>query len=268
MSEENAPVEADTASEAPESWRDALGEDIKENATLAKYDSVEKLASAHINLQRHLGSEKIAKPVTESDWDDVYSFLGRPEEAAGYEIALNEEWGEGVRNELSDQNLEGFRAEAHKLGLNAAQAQGLINYYGNTVNTGQAAIAEAQGQSLQDAEKALHAEWGQAFDQRLDFAKKAASEYGGDEFVALMEQTGLGNNPAVLKMLANVAQSNMSDKDLAGPTNGAKQALTPQEARDEATKFMSHEAYLDKRHPEHTKLVKQVQSMFEAAYNG
>lgn len=260
---DTAPIDATTEEVT---WRADLPEDIRENPTIGKYDSVEKLASAHINLQSHLGRDKIAKPVTEDDWNDTYDFLGRPESADAYEININEEYPDQVKAAFDEQSLTAYKAKAYELGLNANQTQELLNFYGGNLAGQYAAMEEAQGQSLEEGEKALQAEWGRAYEQNKGFAQKAFEQYGGEELAQVMETSGLGNHPAVLKAFANIAKSTMADKELVGPTNQSGQALTPQEAKDQAAQLMANPAYTNKRHPEHAGLVKQVQRLFESAY--
>jgi len=255
----------DTAAETV-TWRADLSDDIQDNATLAKYDDINALASAHINLQRHLGAEKIVKPQTEDDWQDVYNFLGRPEDASAYEVQIADELPDQVKAAFDENSMAAFKDEAFKLGLNSTQVQGMVNFYAGNLGSQFEAMNTSQAESLESGEQALHQEWGRAYDQNIDFAKKAFAEYGGDDLAAVMESSGLGNNPAVLKAFANIAKVTMSDKDLAGPTNGGQVALTPQEAKDQASTIMSNPAYTDRHHPEHTKLVKQVQGLFEQAY--
>lgn len=256
-------VAENTEAETPQTWRDSLPEDIREDATLAKYENVDSLAAAHINLQRHLGADKIAKPVTDSDWNDVYNFLGRPEDANGYEIALPED----VQGLISEESLNGLQSKAHELGLNQSQFTGLMDWWSNDQGRQMAAHKEGLETAITDAESAMKEEWGRAYEQNLAASQKAVQEYGGDELVQYLNESGLGNNPALIKAFANIAKANMPDKDLAGPQNNAEAALTPQEARDQASTLMAHPAYMDKTHPEHGGLVKKVQSLFEQAYN-
>jgi len=268
MSEDIAPAaETDTANSGEEqTWRSSLSEDIKDNATLAKYDSVEKLASAHINLQSHLGRDKIAKPVTDDDWDDVYNFLGRPESADAYQVDLPDEMPDFIRDQFNDETLGSFKSFAYEKGLNQEQVNALVQWQAQNMIGQHEKFNEMTEKNVFEAESALKKEWGAAYDQNLNMAKAAFSEFGGDELAALMEQSGLGNNPVVLNTFANIAKVTMPDKDLAGPTNQGQQALTPQEARDKAASFMAHPAYLDKNHAEHGKLVKDVQNLFQQAY--
>jgi len=270
MSEENAPAEADTAAPeataAEETWRSSLPEDIRENPTLGKYDSIEKLAAAHINLQSHLGRDKISKPVTEDDWNDVYNFLGRPEDATEYELAFPDNIPNEVKSAFDEGTMNAFREKAHSLGMNQQQVSELFGWYAKLQGQGMSQMADQQAASLEEGEAALREKWGRAYDQNVDFAKKAFEKYGGDDLAQIMDTSGLGNHPAVLEAFAQIAKATMPDKELIGPTNGGQTALTPEEARLEAQKIMANPAYTNRRHPEHAGLVKQVQRLFERAH--
>jgi len=219
-----------------------------------------------VNLQSHLGRDKIAKPVTDSDWDDVYEFLGRPESADKYEIELPEGLPDEIASQFNDETLSSFKQEAHKLGLNAEQVKRLVAWQAGNMSNQHEFYKGIIDQSMEQGESALRQEWGRAYDQNLGFARKAFNEYGGDALAAKMESSGLGNDPDVLKAFANIAKTTMADKDLAGPSSGTHMALTPEEARAEASTIMSHPAYTDKRHPEHNSMVKKVQGLFAQAH--
>ena len=276
MPDENAPAEMADNAESSEStstaetsgtdWRSSLPEEIRDNPSFSKFKDVDSLAASYVNLQSHLGRDKIAKPVTESDWGEVYEFLGRPEDPDKYEISLPEERPELVASQFSDEALSSFKQEAHKLGLNSAQVSSLVSWQANNMVGQHKAMEDTMAQSIDSGENTLREEWGRAYDQNLEFAKKAFNEYGGDELASKMESSGMGNDPDVLKAFANIAKTTMADKDLAGTTNGAKLAMTPEEAKAEAATIMGHAAYTDKRHPEHTAIVKKVQDLFNQAY--
>lgn len=251
---------------ANDDWRSALSDDIKGNPTLEKIKSVDALASSYINLQSHLGRDKITKPVTEDDWNDVYDFLGRPESADAYKVEFGDDVPEEIKAQFDDESMGAFKAKAHELGLTEAQLQGVVGWYAQNQTQAFAQLHEQQGQSIEQAEQELHQKWGRAYEQNVGYAKKAFEEYGGDDLARIMDESGLGNHPAVLEAFANIAKSTMADKDLAGPTNQGKQVLTPEEAKAEASSIMAHPAYLDKNHPEHTSVVRKVQSLFERAY--
>jgi hypothetical protein len=271
MSDETAPVTdtattTETITQPPADWRSSLPEDIRDNPTLAKYKDPVALAAAHINLQSHLGRDKIAKPKTDSDWNDVYNFLGRPESADKYELALPEGVPDAIKGSFNDDAMKGFREKAHALGLNANQVKELFGWYVGNTSQQFSAMQENAGKTMSEAEASLKQEWGRAYEQNLKFARKAFAEYGGDELAEIMEKSGMGNNPAVLKAFAKIAKTTMPDKDLVGTTESAGRALTPDEAKAEAKGLMSHPAYMDKRHPEHKMMVRKVQNLFEQAF--
>jgi hypothetical protein len=263
---DNAPDVSTETKTSGGDWRSALPEDIRDNPSFAKFNDVTSLASSYVNLQSHLGRDKIAKPVTDSDWDDVYEFLGRPESADKYEIELPEGLPDEIASQFNDETLSSFKQEAHKLGLNAEQVKRLVAWQAGNMSKQHEAYKGIIDQSMEQGESALRQEWGRAYDQNLGFARKAFVEYGGDALAAKMESSGLGNDPDVLKAFANIAKTTMADKDLAGPSSGTRMALTPEEARSEASTIMSHPAYTDKRHPEHNSMVKKVQGLFAQAH--
>jgi hypothetical protein len=263
---DNAPDVSTETKTSGGDWRSALPEDIRDNPSFAKFNDVTSLASSYVNLQSHLGRDKIAKPVTDSDWDDVYEFLGRPESADKYEIELPEGLPDEIASQFNDEKLSSFKQEAHKLGLNAEQVKRLVAWQAGNMSKQHESYKGIIDQSMEQGESALRQEWGRAYDQNLGFARKAFVEYGGDALAAKMESSGLGNDPDVLKAFANIAKTTMADKDLAGPSSGTRMALTPEEARSEASTIMSHPAYTDKRHPEHNSMVKKVQGLFAQAH--
>jgi hypothetical protein len=263
---DNAPDVSTETKTSGGDWRSALPEDIRDNPSFAKFNDVTSLASSYVNLQSHLGRDKIAKPVTDSDWDDVYEFLGRPESADKYEIELPEGLPDEIASQFNDETLSSFKQEAHKLGLNAEQVKRLVAWQVGNMSNQHESYKGIIDQSMEQGESALRQEWGRAYDQNLGFARKAFNEYGGDALAAKMESSGLGNDPDVLKAFANIAKTTMADKDLAGPSSGTHMALTPEEARSEASTIMSHPAYTDRRHPEHNSMVKKVQGLFAQAH--
>lgn len=264
---DNAPDVSTETATSNSDWRASLSEDIRENPSFSKFKDVNGLAASYVNLQSHLGRDKIAKPVTDSDWDDVYEFLGRPASPDAYEVPLPDGLSDEVAAQFTEQRLSSFKQEAHRLGLNANQVKSLVAWQAGNVSAQHEDYKGAIDQSMERGETALKAEWGRAYDQNIGFARKAFKEYGGDALASKMESSGLGNDPDVLKAFANIARTTMADKDLAGPSGGTQMALTPEEARSEASTIMAHPAYTNRRHPEHAAMVRKVQGLFNQAYS-
>src|SRR3546814_2592066 len=56
----------------------------------------------------------------------------------------------------------------------------------------------------QEVAQALRQEWGQAFDTNLALAQKAVVALGGADLLAELNEAGLGDSPAVLRMFAKI----------------------------------------------------------------
>ena len=249
--EETKNTEGTKDIEDTKTWLDALPEELRDNPTLKKYNDVNALSAAHISLQELLGKKE---PITE----------GRPEDATGYELPVDE-LPDAVKNSLTEESMTSLKSKAHELGLNATQLKGMFDHYTSNIVEQQTLSDANKAQAAVDGEKALVEEWGLAYEQKVGFAKKAVQEYGGEELLALLEETGLGNHPDLVKAFAKVGESTMPDNELIGHDPESK-LNSPEEAMDKAKQLMAHEAYLDKTNPEHTQLVKKVAALYNQAF--
>ena len=256
---QSQPVEA----AAPESWRDGLSDDLKMDANLLKFNDVEGLAKSYINAQRMIGADKVAIPgkhATSDEWGEVYSKLGRPSEADGYEL----NYGEG-----EDNSLIGEYAEAvHSAGLNPQQAQSLLDWYTGVEQRGAQLQDDAAAQATDDGMQELRQEWGRAFDQKTANAQRAASALLGStemfDEVTLADGRKLGDHPAIVKMFASLADQ-ISEDTMQGETT--ETAFTPDEAMRKIAEITApNSPYWDKKHPQHMLMVEEALRLREYAY--
>jgi len=75
----------------------------------------------------------------------------------------------------------------------------------------------------------------------------------------------VGDHPVMAKLFHNVGKAMMESGKLEG--DGRESALTPQDIEDKRNTLMSNPAYLDRKHPEHKQVARQVQQLFEQQYN-
>ncbi|HEV2746420.1 MAG TPA: hypothetical protein VGW34_03870 [Allosphingosinicella sp.] len=120
---------------APE-WLGALPEELRGDATLSRYADVPALARAHVEAHK-VAKSKLVVPAADAGadvWGPVFDALGRPKDAAGYEIPLRklpEHIGEEEAGKLTAAHqaaADEFRSFAHNLGLLPAQARQLAEY--------------------------------------------------------------------------------------------------------------------------------------------
>lgn len=99
--------------------------------------------TAYASLEKLIGTERLAIPKDASDtanWDKVYNRLGRPEKPDGYKIAMPTSYSvpdpkDATKTIEVPINIGGtgfadkFAAQAHRLGLSKAQAEGLAQWW-------------------------------------------------------------------------------------------------------------------------------------------
>lgn len=184
------PEQADTKpaedTVAQTSWLDGLSDDLKGNEALKGFASVEDAAKAYLDLKGKL-------PVV-------------PEKPDAYSIEVPE----GLK---ADEALMGeFRNAAHEAKLTVDQAKTLTGWWNKR--------AEAEQKAVNDARTAwtteLQTDWGGKFEGNVAVAQKAIRTLAPAEFVTFLEQSGLGNHPAMVRMFHRIGEAVSEDKLVQG----------------------------------------------------
>ena len=273
MAEEQQVAEApvETGQAPSEDWKASLPEDIRDNQLIHNANSIESLAKTAIHAQSMIGADKIAVPgrwANDDDWNNVYTKLGKPEDAQGYKLELKE--GTQV-----DKDMESwYRGLAHKAGLNDRQANTIFQEYMAKEAELKAANAPPSPEDVEiikgEAEIALKKEWGKAFDTKMNEAKGVLTEFAPKDFDQLLTKDGvpLGNDPVFIKTLANIGNyinSKLGEDKMIG--NKQQPQYTPADAEKEIAALRGDPRdggpYWDKKHPDHIRTVQQVQELME-----
>lgn len=147
---------------------------------------------------------------------------GAPEEYAAFEVP------EGF--ELDEKLVEAAAPVFKELNLSQGQAQKLADTF--------AAYRQAEAQELQDAFNADVQKWkqeaesdkeigGSAFKENVGTAVKALDRFGTSELKSLLESTGLGNHPEVIRFMHRVGKTISEDKPISsGQAQGETQDMT------------------------------------------
>ena len=229
-------TQAPEASQEPsnnESWYSSLPDELKSNPDIIKFKSPADLAKSYVHARRAISSDKVSLPgenATDDDWKQVYKKLGLPEQLDEYKVETPDGLDEGVIGQLREQ--------AHKAGVLPKQFQQLVNAF-SEINNG--VMEEYQKQAMQTMEEAqaeLKREWGPAYDKQVKLAQAAAREFGGEEAFNELNQAGLGNSPAILKMLAK-AGSLIGEDKVSGEGNNSLE-VTREEAQNEIAQIMNN----------------------------
>jgi hypothetical protein len=180
---------------------------------------------------------KLPKEGDDAAWGDVWAKLGRPESPDKYDLKADT---------LDPATLTTAREAFHKLGLTGRQASALIELQGQITQQQQAALAEkgitperltafqeVTALSADTVAADLKKEWGAAFDDKLHAAKRALREVAPPEVAALMEATGLGNHPAMIKLFAAIGGGRAESALKGGGGASTGGPLTPGQAQAE-----------------------------------
>jgi len=230
---------------------------------LKKYETANDAIKALVDVQPLIGVDKLpippkdAKPeVREKFLNEAFDRLGRPKEAKDYKLS------EVKDIKISPETLDALKTEAHKLGLLPHQLDGLYKWYATDVLNKVKQYNDNITKTRQDTEAALRHEWGEAYNGKVLQAQTLINKFAGDDFKAILD-SGFGNNPVVIKFLANMADK-MGEDIMAKGTSEA--TLTPKEAEAELAKVRAQLMSMEKSNPEYKILEERRRELMEMAY--
>ncbi len=238
-----------------------LGEDYKVIAHQKGFKNADDILKSYTNLESMMG--KKFDELTNEELKGVYTKLGAPETPEGYEFEAAQ-LPEGIQDNMTDW----FSAKAHELGIPKEAAQQLRNEFitKQTEEYGQITL-NSQTKATDDLAE-LKQEFGSAFDERVTLASTALNEFGGEEVKKVINQYGLNNNPALVKMFAELGKLTSEGK-MATDKNATpvQFGITPAEASAKiAEKFADKEfmnRWKSQAHPQHSDAVREIEQLYK-----
>ena len=239
------------------SWKDTISEEFRNDPNISKFTEIDALAKSYINATRMIGQDKVAVPnenSTDDQWQEVYGKLGRPESPDKYKLEVQSETAP-----LDDTAIKQFAENAHQLGLNNKQAQGILEFYKNSME-GSIQQARVDTETAQaNAEQELRKEWGRSYDENIKKAGAIAKANMSEDILnmELKDGTRIGDHPSVIKGFASIANLMSEDKLVSTESENVDRG-TDYEA--EISKLVNDRdgPYWNKSHPDHDKVVQQV----------
>ena len=244
------------------SWKDSISEEYRADPNIEKFTEIDALAKSYINATKMIGQDKIVIPTKNSSqeaWDEAYAKLGRPESADKYALDVKSE----VVN-LDEGAIKSFTENAHQLGLNNKQAQGILEFYKNNME-GSAQQAKIDTETAQSqAEQQLRQEWGRDFDGKVKQAGALAKANINPEVLdmTLSNGTRLGDHPEIIKGFAKIANMMSEDKIVSTESENVN-TVADIETEISAITNDTDGPYWNKQHPDHDKVVQQVYTLRE-----
>jgi len=259
---------ADDGSAKPEGnqvadWRAGLDPVLAKDPSLAAIKDIPSLAKGYVEGQKFVGgsirlpNDKMKPEEQEKAWGDIFGKLGRPADADKYEIKVAKE----VERFLPESDVKAFKAAAYKAGLSGKQAQAMIDHYQGVVGANSAQLVEMR----KSTEASLREEWGPAFDRNVGLAARAVIESGGKDLLKFLDDTGLGNHPALIKAFAKVGNILSSEGYMEGDIEGSS---GPSEAKDRIESILGDKShpYWDAQNPGHKNALAEMSGLYKVAY--
>jgi len=237
----------------------------------AQYDEViqakgwsnpDDVLQSYVNLEKAVGADKVALPAADSnifEWDG-WQALGVPDQADAYALAAPEGMGDYDQT-LSDDMRQIF----HDARLTPQQAQFIHDKYVERY-AHQADMSTADNQvQIQAWDREIRQEYGSAYEERIAAARNAVREFGGDNLATLMDETGLGNNPEMIRAFVRIGMQLGQGGQFKEGTQGGF-GITPADAQEQIAAIRANPALTDSSHPEYKVLNDKLTRLYELAY--
>ncbi len=233
-----------------------IPEDLREEKEWEKIPDTPTLLKNYIHAQKRMGGS-ITIPDGDTDqevWNDLYAKLGRPETAEGYDGVFGDlpdgfEWQEDIQR--------GFLDAVHQAGLNPNQARHLVSWYENW----QRDIGLESDRVLGETEGNLRQEWGPNYDANISLASRAVAKVGGEPLQKLLDDTGMGNHPDMIRAFTRVGRVLAEDNIITAEVDGASTSVQAKARIAEIQNDAEH-AY----HKGGQEAVEEMQKLFQIAY--
>ena len=259
----DTPVSPTTETQpAAKTWKEAISEEFRNDPNIEKFTEIDALAKSYINATQMIGKDKVAVPnknSTEDQWNEVYDKLGRPESAEKYTLNAKSDV-----VPIDEQAIKQFAENAHKLGLNNKQAQGVLEFYKNNMETNAHQSKVDIETSQVQAEQELRKEWGRDFESNVKRAGALAKANLNTEILDLELKNGMrvGDHPEMIKGFAKIAALLTEDKIISPEDENASKTT---DIESEISSIMDNKEgpYWNKQHPDHDRMVQQVYTLRE-----
>lgn len=167
------------------------------------------------------------------------------------EYKINYNLPEGV--ELNKEQEKSFLASCHAAGMSNKQVQFVMDKYAGILGN----QVKDQVATKEKAEAALKEAWKETYDENMVNARKAFDRLADEADRAVVHQ--IGNNPAVLKMLAKIGANLKEDTPPAGNSSVVSD--------EDIQALMRSEAYWNNKHPEHASVKAKVTAYHQKKFS-
>lgn len=248
-----------TGDQTPE-WLRGIDADLLNDPIMKNHKDVGSLVKSYVHAARMVGADKAIVPGKNASPEEIKAYiskLGLPESVDKYDVKIGE-----------DSLFSGDRSKALK--ELALQNNILPGQLQNVMDFVEKNLTELVGQDEQASQKEVMAginklkeEWGEeGFAKNARLSHLTAKHFGGDEFIKYLNESGLGNNPELIRVFSEIGgklkQEDVFKRDVTG-----HYGKTKDEAQREINAMYSDKAFLDKSHSSHNDKVQEFLKLQE-----
>lgn len=260
-------------------WRSIIPESFRSDKGFEKYKDADSFFKGHLELASKVGMQSLPVPQdgwTDAQWGDFFNKLGRPEKPDDYKL----ERPQLPEGQKWDDDLEKwFKEKAHSAGLSQKMADKLFREYTqfsterlSKLESAEKQQKETEESRIQQGISALQKEWGDQWTAKVDGANLAVKHLGGDELAKFLNESGVGNEPVMIKFFAKLGETLSEDSFRGGSTFRAASAgfKSPSEALSEIGHLKTQESFMktlmNKNEVGHAEAAARWKALHEAAY--
>ena len=122
--------------------------------------------------------------------------------------------GEGFN--LGSKELEGFSATAKELGLSQEKAQKMMTQFASMQKSLNQDLTRQAATKWQEQVQSDPELGGQHFKENIATANRAVKQFASPELVGLLNSSGLGNHPEIVRLFVKVGKAISQDKGVVG----------------------------------------------------
>jgi hypothetical protein len=200
-------------------WRSALPDDQKEHEFVKTFTKPGDFVKSALEIKADRDALKgkldgaIFKPddkATPEQREAYLTALGRPEKATEYAFPKTE----GI--ERDPKFVEWAQNTFHKIGLPKEMGEQVAAQFDaftlEVVKANQAAVEKAKT----EAETKLKTELGAEYPVAVELTKRFLTKYAKPEDMAFLDESGMGNHPALIRMIVDFAKKTGEDVGVPG----------------------------------------------------
>jgi hypothetical protein len=243
-------------------WTSGLNDELKGYAQNKGWKDPSSVVDSYRNLEKVHGVPrerllKLPEKAEDAEWGEVYNRLGRPSKADDYQLPVPE----GDKGEFA--KIAG--GKFHELGLTKDQGQKLAKWWNDSLSQNKQTFEAQRTQALEGELNALKQEWGQAYDQNVNIARKAMTTFGisNEKIESLEKTTGFTD---LMKLLHGIGSKIGEDQFISGDSKAGFGTMTPSAAESEIRTLRNDQSFVKDLLAKKADAVKRWDQLHQWAY--